>query len=177
MVPMLSSDRYATLQALANTSWAFAVLGRLHPPFFRKLRHLTPRHMPHFNATELSQLFQVELVLRQEAPDLGMDTHDAQAYAELLQLLMKSGQLATAGRAVWHRASDPAVMVRTTQFQQVRLSACFYQRLASCKRSCCHGLHHPLPEGAPPCICLYQYLAPCNRSCCCGLYHPFPAGI
>ena len=121
MVLMLSSDIYTALQALANTAWAFAVLGRLHPPFFRKLRHLTPRHMPHFNATELSQLFQVELVLRQEAPDLGMDTNDAQAYDELLQLLMKSGQLATAGRAVWHRASDPAVMVRTTQFQQVHL--------------------------------------------------------
>ena len=138
---------YTALQSLANTAWAFAVLARLHPPFFCKLRHLAPRHMPHFNATELSQLFQVELVLRQEAPDLGMDTNDAQAYDELLQLLVKSGQLAAAGRAVWHRASDPAVMVRTTQFQQVGLVYLLHRRLASCNRSCCCSSHHPVPAG------------------------------
>lgn len=110
------------LQALANTAWAFAVLGFLDPQFFRKLRQLTPSHMPHINGSELSQLYQVELVLRQEAPDLGMDTADAQAYDHLLQLLMQSGQMTTAGRAMWQRAADPTVMVRTTQFQQVCMS-------------------------------------------------------
>ena len=106
-------------QALCNTAWAFAVLGVVHPPFFRKLRGVTPSIMNQMNATEVSQLYQVELVLRQEAPDLGMDTADAQAYDKVLQTLMRSGQLMGFGRAVWQQQINPDAMVPTTVFQQV----------------------------------------------------------
>ena len=51
--------------------------GNLHPPFFRKLRRLIPAMMGQLGPKELQQLYQVELILRLEAPDLGLDTsHD-----------------------------------------------------------------------------------------------------
>lgn len=58
-----------------------------------------------------------------------MDTAEAQAYDDLLQLLMQSGQLTSAGRHIWQRQADPTMMVRTTQFQQVCLCCLCSRRI------------------------------------------------
>ena len=66
------------MQALANSAWGLAVLGHLDPSFFLKLRRLTLGLLPNFISEELHQLHQVELILRLDAPDLGLDTSHIQ---------------------------------------------------------------------------------------------------
>lgn len=66
------------MQALANSAWGLAVLGHLHPAFFLKLRSLTLCKLGNTISEELHQLYQVELILRLEAPDLGLDTSHIQ---------------------------------------------------------------------------------------------------
>jgi len=61
------------------------VWGHLPVPFFHKVRRLAPHHMDHFQPEELQQLYQMELILRLEAPDLGLDTSHEQHYEALLQ--------------------------------------------------------------------------------------------
>ena len=66
------------MQALANSAWGLAVLGHLDPAFFLKLRTLTLGKLHSIINEELHQLYQVELILRLEAPDLGLDTSHIQ---------------------------------------------------------------------------------------------------
>lgn len=71
------------LQGLANTAWGLAVWGHLSTPFFQKVRSLSPAVMHAFQPQELQQLYQVELILRLEAPDLGLDTSHIDRYEAL----------------------------------------------------------------------------------------------
>lgn len=73
------------MQALANTAWGLAVLGHLDPAFFLKLRRLTLGKLDNIISEELHQLYQVELILRLEAPDLGLDTSHIQDSGALLE--------------------------------------------------------------------------------------------
>ena len=57
--------------------------GHLSVPFFRKLRSLSPSLMSQFRPEELQQLYQVELILRLEAPHLGLDVSHIQQYEAL----------------------------------------------------------------------------------------------
>ena len=72
------------LQARANTAWGLAVLGHLSPAFFLKLRRVTLGSLRHTLSAELQQLYQVEMILGLEAPDLGLDTSHIVHYEALL---------------------------------------------------------------------------------------------
>ncbi|DBB05895.1 TPA: hypothetical protein ACH3X3_009898 [Trebouxia sp. C0006] len=71
------------MRGLANTAWGLAVWGHLSGPFFQKVRSLSPTMMHVFQPQELQQLYQVELILRLEAPDLGLDTSHIDRYEAL----------------------------------------------------------------------------------------------
>ena len=60
------------------------MLGHLDPAFFLKLRQLTLGKLDNIISEELHQLYQVELILRLEAPDLGLDTSHIQDSHALL---------------------------------------------------------------------------------------------
>ena len=71
-------------QARANTAWGLAVLGHLNPAFFLKLRRLTLGSLRRTLSAELQQLYQVEMILGLEAPNLGLDTSHILHYEALL---------------------------------------------------------------------------------------------
>lgn len=100
-------------QALANTAWGLAVLGHLDPAFFLKLRRLTLGKLDNIISEELHQLYQVELILRLEAPDLGLDTSHIQDSGALLEAFQEHGRLAGKMRADWRNFS-----LTSSDFQQ-----------------------------------------------------------
>ncbi|KAL0042486.1 hypothetical protein WJX79_001309 [Trebouxia sp. C0005] len=95
-------------RGLANTAWGLAVWGHLSGPFFQKVRSLSPAMMHAFQPQELQQLYQVELILRLEAPDLGLDTSHIDRYEALFAALQARGQLTGAAQARWRHTMGPA---------------------------------------------------------------------
>lgn len=96
------------IRGLASTAWGLAVWGHLSGPFFRKVRSLSPAMMHAFQPQELQQLYQVELILRLEAPDLGLDTSHIDRYEALFAALQARGQLTGAAQARWRHTMGPA---------------------------------------------------------------------
>ncbi|KAL0049875.1 hypothetical protein WJX82_011534 [Trebouxia sp. C0006] len=105
------------MRGLANTAWGLAVWGHLSGPFFQKVRSLSPTMMHVFQPQELQQLYQVELILRLEAPDLGLDTSHIDRYEALFAALQARGQLTGAAQARWRHTMGPAG-IKSSAFQR-----------------------------------------------------------
>ncbi|DBA90245.1 hypothetical protein WJX77_003060 [Trebouxia sp. C0004] len=104
-------------RGVANTAWGLAVWGHLSGPFFLKVRSLSPAMVHAFQPQELQQLYQVELILRLEAPDLGLDTSHIDRYEALFVALQARGQLIGAAQARWQHNMGPAGL-KSSAFQR-----------------------------------------------------------
>eukprot|EP00240_Pyramimonas_obovata_P003459 CAMPEP_0118954478 /NCGR_PEP_ID=MMETSP1169-20130426/58272_1 /TAXON_ID=36882 /ORGANISM="Pyramimonas obovata, Strain CCMP722" /LENGTH=840 /DNA_ID=CAMNT_0006902109 /DNA_START=59 /DNA_END=2578 /DNA_ORIENTATION=+ len=90
-------------RTLANTAWALVVAGRIRPELFAKMRARMVVSGPYSPAL-LSQLFQVDLALQYEAPEVKTDLSSSGDVDRYLEVLWLSGSLRGSAAKCWNQA-------------------------------------------------------------------------